>query len=170
MYNLTKIPSVVIFTVLIVIITYSVSISYGSFDPVYLHDYTFKDGADHGLTWITLGQVWGWFLRGDNKFYTSEHAGEAYGDTDTYDKLEINRFILCGRAYNEGSLVDLYCESAYPSDIRYSSEFWLDFPEADKVQTKVNVKYGHYKWSLFGWYLDHEYEVNIYYWETSVSL
>ncbi len=138
----------------------SMAKSYGenSFDPVYKFAYTYRDGRDHGYTCSVYVTVWGWYFRGSNYFYASQHEGTVFGDVDG---LVIKYVRLKGRALLNGVIVNSNSISDRPNDYYWSGDFSLNFDSADRAQTRIIVKYRHGSHVFWVWTNYDDTEVTI---------
>jgi len=84
-----KIPLLIILVSLLFLVLYIARVSSipsvnGGGDPLSMHDSGSRSGSDHNIPWTIYSQVWGWYFRGDNYFFASDHHGEAFGGVRNY--------------------------------------------------------------------------------------
>ncbi len=151
------------------------SVTLATEDPLSIHDSGSGSGKDHNIPWSIYSQVWGWYYRGQNHFFSSDHHGEAFGGVVNYwwgqERLMIHEFILYGRALENGNLVAYDFWKSYPYDTHEELYKGLTFGSADTAQTKVYVHYHHQSRSwVSGWSFVHGLDRTLEWWYSTVNI
>ncbi len=141
-------------------------------DVVYLYDDTVKWGSDHGMSYMFSPKVYGWYERGSSYFIHSNHYGTIFGNYNEggTDRINAERVTLCAKAWYNNYLVDINCEDFYINDGWWSGEVNLHYNMADKLATRIIVKWDHQYKVLWWWFSSHKFTNRTYYYEAMVSL